>query len=322
MNQTRRQFFRAAAVATLVPALSRKAWAQAYPSRPVRIIVGSAAGGTADILARLAAQWLSDRLGQQFFVENRTGAGTHLATEVAIKAPPDGQTLLLFTPSSVTSAILQDKLDYIHAIAPVAAVTRQPQVMLVHPSLSVRTIPDFIAYAKANPGKVSMASAGTGTLPHMAGELFKMMAGVNIVHVPYRGGGPAMADLLGGRVQALITTTVATTEFIKTGKVQALAVTSAMRSDTLPDVPTIGEFLPGYETSGIFGIVAPKNTPVEIVAVLNRALNAALAEPDNKLRLAEQGGEALPGSSADFGKLVAAETEKWSKVIKLSIRQP
>jgi tripartite-type tricarboxylate transporter receptor subunit TctC len=318
MDRARRQFLRLAASLPFAPALSHMARAQHYPSRPVRIVVGSAAGGTADILARLVGQWLSERLGQQFVVDNRTGAGTNIATEVAIKAPPDGQTLLLFTPSTVTSAILYDKLNFIHGIAPVAGVTRQPQVILVHPSMPAQTIPELIAHAKANPGKISMASAGTGTLPHLAGELFKMMAGVDMVHVPYRGGGPAMTDLIGGRVQMQITTTVATIEHIMSGRVRALAVTSTERSEALPDVPAVGEFLPGYETSGIYGVGAPRNTPAEIVDTLNNAINAALADPRNKSRLSDLGGEALPGSAADFGKLIAGETEKWAKVVKFA----
>jgi tripartite-type tricarboxylate transporter receptor subunit TctC len=322
MKLPRRQFLHLAVGALALPALSRFAWAQAYPARPVRILVGSAAGGTADILARLVGQWLSERLGQQFVVENRTGAGTNIATEAAIKASPDGQTLLLLTPSSVTSAILHEKLDFIHAIAPVAGVTRQPQVMLVHPSMPAKTIPELIAYARANPGKINMASAGIGTLPHLAGELFKMMAVVDMIHVPYRGGGPAMIDLIGGRVQMVITTTVATTEHIRSGKVRALAVTSATRSAALPDVPTVGEFISGYETSGIFGVAAPRNTPADAVDTLNKAVNAALVEPGIKARLADLGGEALPVSPADFGKLIAAETEKWSKVVKFSGAKP
>ena len=270
----------------------------------------------------MVGQWLSERLGQQFVVENRTGAGTNIATEAAIKASPDGQTLLLLTPSSVTSAILHDRLNFIHAITPVAGVTRQPQVMLVHPSMPAKTIPEFIAFARANPGKINMASAGVGTLPHLAGELFKMMAGVDMLHVPYRGGGPAMTDLIGGRVQMVITTTVATTEHIRSGKVCALAVTSATRSAALPDVPTVGEFIPGYETSGIFGVAVPRNTPADVVDTLNKAINAALADPSVETRLADLGGEALPGSPADFGKLIADETEKWSKVVKFSGAKP
>lgn len=322
MLRARRQFLRFAAGAAILPALARHASGNVYPSRPVRIMVGSAAGGTADVLARLAGQWLSERLGQPFVVENRTGAGTNLATEIALKALPDGQTLLLFTPSSITSAILQEKVDYIHAIAPVAGVTRQPQIILLHPTVPAVTVPEFIAYAKANPGKISMASAGIGTLPHMAGELLKMMTGIDIVHVPYRGGGPAMTDLLGGRVQMLVTTAVATLEFIRIGKVRALAVTSSTRSEAMPEVPAVGEFVPGYETSGIFGIAAPQNTPVDIVETLNNAIVGALTDLGNKQRLADIGGEALPGSPKEFGELIAAETAKWTKVVKFSGARP
>jgi tripartite-type tricarboxylate transporter receptor subunit TctC len=296
--------------------------AQTFPIRPVNIIVGSAAGGTADILARLVAQWLSEGLGQQFVVENRVGGGTTIANAAVAASPPDGHTLLLITPSSITGAIIHRKIESIMSIAPVAAVTRQPQILLVNPSVPAKTIPEFIAYARANPGKISMASAGTGGLPHLAGELFKMMAGVEIVHVPYRGGGPAMADLIGGQVQAQITTIVTSIENIRSGKVRALGVTSATRSDTLPDVPAIGEFIRDYETSGIFGIGAPRNTPAYIVDTLNKTINDAVADYRIKARLAYLGGDALPGSPAEFAEIVAREIEKWTKAIRFAGLQP
>jgi tripartite-type tricarboxylate transporter receptor subunit TctC len=289
----------------------------------VRLIVGFAAGGTPDILARLMGQWLSERLGQQCVIENRIGAGGNIAIETVVNAPADGYTLLLVPTAAAINATLYDKLNYnfIRDIAPIAGIIRAPNVMLVNPSIPARTVPEFIAYAKANPGKVNMASAGNGSGPHLGGELFKMMAGVDIVHVPYRGGAPALADLIGGQVQVLFSATPAD-EYIRAGKVRALAVTTATRSDALPDVPAVSEFLPGYEASAWFGVGAPTNTPAEIVDKLNKEINAGLADPKIKVRLASLGGTVLAGSPADFGKLIADETEKWGKVIKFAGIKP
>ena len=304
--------------------MSRIASAQAYPARPVRIIVAFAAGGGVDITARLIGQWLSDRLGQSFITENRPGAGGNIGTEAVVNAPPDGYTLLLATVPNAVNATLYEKLNFsfIRDIAPVAGIIRVPQVILVHPSLPAKTVPEFISYAKANPGKVNMASAGNGSAPHMAGELFNVMAGVHIVHVPYRGQGPALTDLLGGQVQVLFATTPGTTDFIRTGKLRALAVTTASRAEVLPDLPTVADFLPGYEASQWYGIGAPKNTPAEIVDKLNREINAALTDPGMKSRFADIGGEALAGSPAAFGKLIADETGKSAKVVKCAGIKP
>jgi tripartite-type tricarboxylate transporter receptor subunit TctC len=320
MKRSRRQFLHLAAGAAALPVVSRIAKAQTYPVRPVRIIVGVAAGGGADITARLFGQWLSERLGQQFIVENRPGAGTNIATEVVVRAPADGYTLLLAGAPNAINATLYDKLsfNFIRDIAPVAGIVAVPYVMLVHPSVPAATLPEFVTYAKRNPGKISMASAGKGTTPHLAGELFKMMAGVDMVHVPYRGGGPALADLLGGQVQIYFATTVASIDYIRAGRLRALAVTTATRSEALPDLPTVGEFVPGYEIIGWYGIGAPKNTPTEIVDKLNKEVNAALADPKMKARLADVDGVPLPGSQAEFGKLIADSTEKWGKVIQTS----
>jgi tripartite-type tricarboxylate transporter receptor subunit TctC len=318
MKLARRNFLHLAVGTAALPAVSRIALAQTYPSRPVRIIVGLAAGGGADITARLIGQWLSDRLGQQFIVENRPGAGNNIATEAVVRAPADGYTLLLVGSFNAVNATLYDKLNFnfIRDIAPVAGIVVVPYVMVVNPSVPAATVPEFIAYAKSNPGKISMASAGKGTTPHLAGELFKMMAGVDMVHVPYRGGGPALIDLLGGQVQIYFASTVSSIEYIRAGRLRALAVTTATRSEALPDLPTVGEFVPGYETIGWFGVGVPKNTPTEIVDKLNNEVNAALVDPKMKARLADLGGVALPGSPAEFGKLIADETEKWSKVIR------
>jgi tripartite-type tricarboxylate transporter receptor subunit TctC len=309
----RRQFLRLAAGAGVLPAASRFARAQAYPSRPVRIIVGFAAGGGVDITARLIGQWLSERLGQNFVIENRAGAGGNIGTEAVVNAPPDGYTLLLATVPNAVNATLYEKLafNFVRDIAPVGGIIRVPQVILVHPSVPAKTLPEFIAYAKANPGKVNMASAGNGTAPHMAGELFNVMAGISMVHVPYRGQGPA-----------LIATTPGTADFIRTGKLRALAVTTASRAEVLPDVPPAGDFVPGYEASQWYGIGAPKNTPGEIVATLNGQINAALADPKMKARFADIGGEPLAGSPAAFGKLIADETEKWARVIRAANIKP
>jgi tripartite-type tricarboxylate transporter receptor subunit TctC len=301
-----------------VPALSRFAWAQAYPARPVHIIVGAAPSGTYDMMARLIGPWLSERLGQPFIIENRPGAGTTIGTEAVVKSPPDGYTLLLVGAAAVTSAVLYDKLNFnlIRDIAPVAAISREPHIMVVNPSVPASTVPEFMAYAKDNPGKISMASGGMGTVGHLSGELFKMMTGVNLVHVPYRGLSPALTELLGGQVQVTFASMASSVEYIRAGKLRALAVTTATRSEVLPDVPTVGEFAPGYEASTWSGVGAPKATPAEIIETLNKEINAALADPKIKARLADLGGAVLALSPADFGKLIADETEKWGKVIR------
>jgi tripartite-type tricarboxylate transporter receptor subunit TctC len=320
MKFPRRRFLRLAGAAAALPAVSRFAWAQSYPSRPVRLICGFAPAGAADLSARLMAQWLSDRLGQQFIVENRTGAGSNIATEAVVKALPDGYTLLLVAPANAINASLYDKLNFnfLRDIEPVAGVIRVPNIMEVNPSFPAKTVAEFIAHAKANPGTLSYASAGVGTASHLAGELFKAMTGVSMIHVPYRGNGPAVTDLLGGQVQTLFADLASSIEQIRAGKLRALAVTTATRSDALPDIPTIGDVVPGYEASSWFGIGAPKSTPVEIVDKLNKEINAALADPKMKARLAEVGAMLLTGSPADFGKLSADETEKWAKVVKFS----
>jgi tripartite-type tricarboxylate transporter receptor subunit TctC len=319
MKLPRRTFLHLAAGGAALPAVSRIALAQAYPTRPVRIIVGFVAGGGADIVARLVGQWLSERLGQPFIVENRPGAGSNLGAEAVVRAPPDGYTLLLVTlPANAINATLYDNLafDFVRDIAPVASLTRDPNVMLVTPSLPVTTVPDFIAYAKANPDKINMASAGIGSTTHVAGELFKAMTGVQMKHVPYRGSAAALTDLIGGQVQVDFDTMTASIGYIKAGSLRALAVTTATRSEALPDLPTVGDFVPGYEASNIRGIGAPRNTPVEIVDKLNTQINAALSDPKIKMRLADLGARVLVGSPADFGKLIADETEKWSKVVR------
>jgi tripartite-type tricarboxylate transporter receptor subunit TctC len=317
MKLPRRNFLHLAASAAALPAVSRVARAQAYPTRPVRIIVGFAAGGAPDILARLIGQGLSERLGQPFVVENRPGAASNIATEAVVRAPPDGYTLLQFGPSSAINAMLYKRLNFnfTHDIEPVASIVRIPMVMLVNPSLPAKTVPEFIAYAKANPGKVSMASMGVGSSPHMTGEMFKMMADIELVHVPYRGGTTVVADLIGGQVQVLFVGTE-TIEHIRSGKLRAIAVTTMTRLDLLPDIPTLGEFLPGFEASVWFGIGAPRNTPPDIIEKLNKEINLALADPKLKARLAELGGTVLAGLPTDFGKLIADETEKWGNVIR------
>jgi tripartite-type tricarboxylate transporter receptor subunit TctC len=313
----RRQFLHLAAAIAL-PVVSRIAWAQTYPARPVRIVVGLTAGSASDIVARIMGQWLSERLGQQFIVENRPGAGTNIAAEAVVRSVPDGYTLLLAASPNAINASLYDKLsfNFISDIAPVAAISREPNVIVVNPSLPTRTVPELIAYAKANPGRINMASAGNGTTSHLAGELFKMMTGVNMVHVPYRGGGPALTDLLAGQVQVFFPPMVVPVGQIRAGKLRALAVTTATRSEALPDVPTVGEFVPGYEASVWFGLGVPKGTPAEVINRLNQETNAALTDIKIKARMAESGGTVLPGSPADFGKLIAEETEKWSKVVR------
>jgi tripartite-type tricarboxylate transporter receptor subunit TctC len=316
----RRRFLLIAAGAAALAALARAARAQAYPSRPVRYIVSSAAGGTQDILARLMGQWLSERLGQAFVIENRPGGGTNIATEMAVRAEPDGYTLLSVAPANAINATLYNQLNFnfIRDIAPVASIMREPYVMLVHPSVSARTVPEFIAVAKTNPGKLNMASAGRGTGTHVAGELFKMMTGVDLVHVPYRGGGPALTDMVAGQVQVYFSNLAPSIAYIRSGRLRALAVTTATRSQALPDLPLLKDFVPGYEASAWLGLGAPRDTPAAIVDKLNREINAALADATIKSRLARLGGTPLPGSPADFGRLIAEETEKWGKVVKFA----
>jgi tripartite-type tricarboxylate transporter receptor subunit TctC len=324
MKLPRRQFLHLAAGAVALPAVSRIARAQAYPTRPVRIVVGFPPAGGADIFARLMGQSLSERLGQQFVIENRPGAASNIATEAVVRAPADGYTLLLVTNPNVVNATLYDKLNYnfIRDMAPVASLDRVPNVMEVNPLVPASTVPEFIAYAKANPGKINMASSGNGGSQHVAGELFKMMAGVDMQHVPYRGAGPALNDLLGGQVQIMFDTVSASVGHIKAGKLRALAVTTATRSEALPDVPTVGDFVPGYEASTFHGIAAPGNTSVEIVDKLNKEINVVLTEPKFKARLADLGATPLPGSPSEFGKLIADETEKWGNVVKFAGLKP
>ena len=320
MKLPRRQFIRLATGAVALPAIPRLAGAQSYPRSPVRLIVGFPAGGSADIVARLIGQSLSERLGQPFIIENRPGAGSNIGTETVVRAPPDGYTLLMVSAANVTNATLYDNLNFnfIRDIAPVAFMDRVANVLEVNPSVPAKTVPEFIAYAKANPGKINMASGGTGSSQHVAGELFKMMAGVDLVHVPYRGVAPALTDLLAGQVQVLFDTVPASLPHIRAGKLRALAVTTAARSEALPDVPTVGDFVPGYEASSIHGIGAPRNTPADIIDRLNKEVNAALADPKFKARIADLGGIVAVGSPADFGKIIAEETEKWAKVVKFS----
>jgi tripartite-type tricarboxylate transporter receptor subunit TctC len=308
----------------MLPAVSRVASAQAYPSRPVHWIIGFAPGGATDIIARLMGQWLSERLGQPFVIESRPGAGSNIGTEAVVNAPADGYTLLLTAPANTVNATLYDKLNYnfIRDIAPVASISREPNVMVVNPALPVRSVAEFIAYAKANPGRINMASSGIGTAVHMAGELFKMMTGVNMQHVPYRGAAPAITDLLAGQVQVMFASMPSSIEYVRTGRLRALAVTTAARSPALPDVPTVGDTVAGFEASSVYGVGAPRKTPVEVIEKLNAEINAILADPKAKARLAELGGTVLPGSPADFGKLIAAETEKWGRVVRAANLKP
>ena len=324
MKLPRRTFLHLAAGAAALPVVSRIASAKAYPSRPVRLIVGAPPGAGIDIVARLMGQWLSERLGQPFVIENRPGAGSNIATEAVVRALPDGYTLLLVTAVNVITTSLYEKLRFnlSRDIAPVAGITRVPEVMVANLSVPSRTVPEFIAYAKANPGKLTMASGGVGTPSHLAGELFKTMTGVDMLHVPYRGIAPALTDLLGGQVQVTFTTMASVIEYIRAGRLRALAVTSATRSDALPGIPTMGEFVPGYEASQWYGIGAPKATPAEIVDKLNKEVNAALDDPKMKARLADLGGTPLPGSPVQFGMLIAEETEKWGKVIRAANIKP
>ena len=324
MKLPRRNFLHLAAGAAALPAASRFAWAQAYPTRSVRIIAATGAGSAPDIVARLLGQWLSERLGQQFVTENRPGGGNTIGTEVVVRAPPDGYTLLLVDGTASINATLYEKLNYnfIRDIATVAGIVRLPNLMMVNPSVPAKTVPEFIAYTKANPDKINMASPGIATPSHVAGELFKMMTGIEMVHVPYRGGAPALTALIGGQVQVMFLSPAASIEYIRSGRLRALAVTTTTRWEGLPDIPTVGEFVPGYETSIVFGVGVPKATPVEIIDKLNREINAALADPKLKERLAVLGGTPLAGSPADFAKLIAEETEKWGKVIKFAGIKP
>jgi tripartite-type tricarboxylate transporter receptor subunit TctC len=318
MKLPRRNFLHLAATAAALPTFSRMARAQGYPTRPVRIVVTTAPGSAPDIIARLIGQWLSERLGKSFVIDNRSGGGGNIGTEAVVNAPPDGYTLLMVGTLHAINATLYDKLNYnfVRDVAPVAGAMRSPNVLMLHPSVPAKTVPEFLAYAKANPGKLNMASAGNGTASHVAGELFKMMTGVDMAHVPYRGAGPALTDLLGGQVQVMIASTTAAIPYIKSGKLHPLAVTTSTRLEVLPDIPTVGEFVPGYEASGWFGIGAPKNTPIEIIDKLNTEINASLADPKLQARLADLGGTVMIGSPADFGKHIADETEKWGNVIR------
>ena len=324
MKLPRRKVLLLAACAAALPAAARSASAQAYPTRPVRIIVTTTPGGAPDILARLMGPWLSERLGQQFVVENRPGGGNNIGTEAVVRAPPDGHTLLLVTTNNAINMTLYDKLNFnfIRDIAPVAGVVRVPNVMEVNPSFPAKTAPEFIAYAKANPNKLNFGSGGNGTASHMQFELFKLMSGVSMVHVSYRGSAPALTDLLSGQIQLMFDPMPSSIGHIKAGKLRALAVTTATRSEVLPDLPTVRDFVPGYEASTWFGIVAPTNTPTEIIEKLNNAINAGLADPKIKARLAEMGGMLLAGSPADFGRLIAEETDKWGQVIRTANIKP
>jgi tripartite-type tricarboxylate transporter receptor subunit TctC len=324
MKLLRRNFLRLAASAATLPAMARFAWAQSYPARPVRIVVGFPAGGTTDIGARLTAEWLSERLGQQFIVENRPGAGTQLATEAVASASADGYTLLMATASNAINATLYNRLNYnfLRDIVPVAGVIRSPFVLEVHPAVPVKTVPELIEYAKANSGKMNMASFGTGTSSHLTGELFKMMTGVEMQHVPYRGSAPMLVDLLSGQVQLAFDNLPASIEHIRSGKLRPLAVTTTMRSEALPDIPALGEILPGFESSAWIGIAAPKSTPAEIIEKLNKEINAGLADPKIKARFAELSGMVLGGTPADFGKLIAHDTEKWGRIIRTANIRP
>jgi tripartite-type tricarboxylate transporter receptor subunit TctC len=318
MKLPRRNFLHLAAGAAALPAVARIAWAQAYPSRPVRWIVGYAAGGGNDIAARLMGQWLTERLGQPFVIENRPGANSNIGTEAVVRAPPDGYTLLLVSAANAVNAALYDNLNFnfIRDIAPVAGLMRVPSAIMVHPSVPAKTVPELIAYAKANPGKINMGSGGVGSPSHVFGELFKMMADISMVHVPYRGIAPALTDLMAGQLQVYFGALTSSIEYIRVGRLRALAVTTAKRSAALPDLPTVGEFLPGYEASQWYGVGVPKNTPVEIVDKLNNEIDAGLADSKIKARLADLGGTPLTGPAASFGALIADETEKWGKVVK------
>jgi tripartite-type tricarboxylate transporter receptor subunit TctC len=324
MQFNRRQALSVIAGVVSTPLNSRFGRAQSYPTRPVHLLVGFPPGGPADVFSRLIGQWLSERLGQQFIIENRPGAGSNIATEAVVRAPADGYTLLQVGPPHATNATLYEKLNYnfLRDMAPIAGIARSSNVIVVNPSVPVNTVPELIAYAKANPGKINMASSGNGTVTHVAGELFNMMTGIKMVHVPYRGSTPALTDLVGGQVQVMFDNMPSSIGLIRGGKLRPIAVTQATRSEELPDIPSVGEFLPGYEASSWFGIGTPKNTPPEIVDKLNEEVNAALTDPKIKGRLADLGGAVLPGSPGDFGKLIAEETAKWGKVIKFAGIKP
>jgi tripartite-type tricarboxylate transporter receptor subunit TctC len=324
MMLPRRRFLRLAGAAAALWGVSCRASADSYPLRPVRLLVGFPAGGPTDIFARLIGQWLSERLGQQFIIENRPGVGSNLATEAVANAAPDGYTLLFVTAASAIGATFYDKLSFVFLrdIAPIAGVVRGPLVMVVNPAVPAKTVPEFIAYAKANPGKINMASVGNGTSPHLAGELFKAMAGVNMLHVPYRGAAPALTDLIAGQVQVMFEGMASLLDHGRTGKLRLLGVTTATRSPVLPELPTVGEFVPGYEASQWYGVGAPRGTPAEIVAMLNKEINAGLADPKIKGRFSDLGGTVLVVSPAEFGKLLADETEKWGKVVKFTGAKP
>jgi tripartite-type tricarboxylate transporter receptor subunit TctC len=324
MRLPRRTFLRLTAGAVALPGISRIASAQAYPSRPIRIIIGYTPAGSADITARLMGQWLSERLGQTVVIENRPGAGTNLATEAVVRAPADGYTLLLVAPANAINATLFEKLNhnYLRDIAPVAGINRFPNVMEVNPSVPVKTVPEFIAYAKANAGKLSMASSGAGSTIHMSGELFKMMTGINMTHVPYRGSAPALTDMISGQVQVMFDNIPTSIEHIRAGKLRALAVTGSTRSELLPDIPMVADYIPGYEASAWYGLGAPRGTPPEIIEKLNTTVNAILADPAVKKKFADMGATLIMSSPAEFGKYVADETEKWGKVIKFSGAKP
>jgi tripartite-type tricarboxylate transporter receptor subunit TctC len=320
MNLPRRQFFHLAAGAFAAPAIARRAFADAYPSRPVRLVVGFTPAGGNDIIARLMGQWLTERLGQTLVIENRPGAGTNIAAELVINSPPDGYTLFVTNLSNAINATLYEKLnfDFMRDMLPVAGIAQAPAVFAINSSVPAKTVTEFIAHAKANPGRINMGSAGVGSTGHLAGELFKMMAGVNLIHVPYRGNAPALTDLIAGQIEVLFPSLGSSIEYVKTGKLRALAVTGATRSDAVPDLPTVAETLPGYEAASFYGIGAPRNTPAAVVEVLNKAVNAGLADPKLKARLTDLGSVPLPGPPATFGKLIADETEKWGKVIRFA----
>ncbi len=324
MKLARRKFLHLAAGAFALPTLSRIARAETYPARSIRLIIGYPPGGSADMTARLTAQWLSERLGQSVVIESRPGAGTNIATEAVVHAPPDGYTLLLVAPANAINASLYDRMNhnFIRDIEPVAGLIRFPNAVVVTPSLPVKTIPELIAYAKANPGKLNMASSGNGSTIHVSGELFKMMTGINMVHVPYRGGAPAITDLIAGQVHVMFDNVPTSAPHIKAGKLRGLAVTSMEPSEVLPELPTVAEFVPGYEASAWYGVGVPKGTPPEIIARLNKEINASLADPKLRARFAEQGASLLPGSVEDFRKLIADETEKWAKVVKFAGAKP
>jgi tripartite-type tricarboxylate transporter receptor subunit TctC len=324
MELPRRRFLHLAAGAAALPAVSRIAMAQNYPARPVRLVVGFAAGQAIDIVARLVAQWLSDRLGQQFIVENRPGAGGNIATESVVRAPADGYTLMVIGANNAINATLYENLNFsvIRDIAPVAGIYRVPQVMEVNPAFPAKTVPEFLAFAKANPGKINFASAGNGSVAHVTGELFKMMTGINMQHVPYRGAPAALTDLIGGQVHVMFDNIPSSIEHIRAGRLRPLAVSTTRRLDLLPDLPTLAEFVPGFETGAFAGLGAPKDTPVEVIGRLNREINAGLADPRVSARLIDLGGMPLAVSPAEFGKLIADETEKWGKAVKFSGAKP